>query len=120
MTVYISPANEEDRKLAFDCYQTFEGTGDWWTCHVLRLVAKADHANRAKFVLSPWEREALMYDQWVKMNPAAFARKWGIPHTNEEAPIADRMELPDDIPATGFDRAAGIEELDDDDYPEAT
>jgi hypothetical protein len=74
----LDPSDDDDRHLAFDCWMTFNENGDWWTCHIFRLAAKADGPNQAKMVLGGWGREVMMFNEWEKSDQGAFARKWGL------------------------------------------
>lgn len=108
----IDPSNEADQKLAFDCWATFnEPKSDWWTCHVFRLCAKADPSNLARVTLA-FDREVQMYQEWMRSNQKAFARRWGIQRALDDHRQDHTTD--DERPApTGYDRAAGLEDLDD-------
>ena len=55
------PLSEFDREHMADI---ITGEGDWFTAHLLRLIAKADLNNRARLRLAyPEEVEA--YEQWL-------------------------------------------------------
>ena len=45
-------------KLRWELEQAFDNNGDWFTCHVFRLIAKADTQNRERLrIIFPDEVE---------------------------------------------------------------
>lgn len=76
--ITLDTENDDDKHLAFDCWQAFEGNGSWWTCHVFRLCAKADAVRTAQVELA-FPREVAMYADWtVTPTVKEFMVKWGI------------------------------------------
>lgn len=77
-TATINPELPEDRHLARDLWETFNGNGDWWTCRFLLLCASSDHEHLAQ-LLRAYPREVEMYVEWQAMPQSDFARRWSIP-----------------------------------------
>ena len=73
----ISPANDDDKHLAWDCWMTFNDKGDWWTCRFLRLCASSDDEHLDKLAKG-FPRQVAMYREWQHLNDAAFKKRWGV------------------------------------------
>ena len=77
--IKLNPEDEDDQRLAFDCWETFNNSkANWWTCEFLRLVAKSDAIHTERLATS-FPREVRMYQEWVASEQSDFAEKWGIP-----------------------------------------
>lgn len=81
----ISPDNERDRHLAMDLWETFNGSGGWWTCRFLKLCASSDLNHLTQLRLA-YPREVDMYIDWHSMPQPEFAQRWSIPIRSTETP----------------------------------
>lgn len=80
--ITFDPTNEDDIRLAHDCWQTFNDDGSWWTCHFLRLCAKSDTVHTDK-LRSVFPREVAMYELWMATDQDEFAERFNIPRRRQ-------------------------------------